>query len=51
MDDLQEQLTGAWVENEDGSIDGLGGQVTLECLVDCHTVHVGVIHEPDDLNV
>ena len=37
------------VEDEDGSVHGLRGQVTLEGLVDRHPVHVGVIHEPDDL--
>ncbi len=49
VDDLQEELPRAGVEDEDGSIDGLGGQIALERLVDGHPVHVGVVHEPDDL--
>jgi hypothetical protein len=31
------------------TIDGLGRQVALKRLVDGHPVHIGVIHEPDDL--
>ena len=49
VDDLEEELAGAGVEDEDGPVDGLGGQVALKGLVDGHTVHVGVIHKPDDL--
>eukprot|EP00958_Prasinococcus_capsulatus_P015981 scaffold1754_cov355-Prasinococcus_capsulatus_cf.AAC.3 len=49
VDDLEEELAGARVEDEDGTVDGLGGQVALEGLVDGHAIHVGVIHEPDDL--
>ena len=49
MDDLQEELPRARVEDEDGTVDGLGGQVALKCLVDGHPVHIGVIHKPDDL--
>lgn len=36
VDDLQEQLTSARVEDEDASIDGLSGQITLKGLVDGH---------------
>lgn len=46
MDDLQEELSGARVEDENGSVDGLRGQIALECLVDRHSVHVRVVHEP-----
>ena len=49
MDDLEEELARSRVEDEDGAVDGLGGQVALERLVDRHAVHVGVVHEPDDL--
>jgi hypothetical protein len=49
MNDLQEQLPGARVKDEDGPVDGLSGQVTLERLVDGHSVHIGIIHKPDDL--
>jgi hypothetical protein len=37
MDDFQEQLPGAWVENENGAIDGLCGQVALKRLVDSYS--------------
>mmetsp|Transcript_62206 Transcript_62206/g.196851 ORF Transcript_62206/g.196851 Transcript_62206/m.196851 type:complete len:1067 (-) Transcript_62206:4174-7374(-) len=49
VDDLEEQLPRARVEYEDRAVDGLGRQVAFECLVDRHAVHVGVVHEPDDL--
>ena len=49
MDDLQEELTGPGVEDEDGPIDGLGGQVTLKGFVNGHPIHIGVINKPDDL--
>ena len=49
MNDLQEQLTGPGVEDENGAVDGLGGQVTFEGLVDGDSVDVGVVDEPDDL--
>ena len=49
VDDLEEELPGAWVEDEDSPVDGLGRQVALERLVDGDAVHVGVVHEPDDL--
>ncbi len=49
MDNLQEQLTRARIEDKDGSIDWLGCQVTLKRLVDSHTVGIGVVDEPNDL--
>lgn len=49
MDDLQEELASPGIEDEDGTIDGFGGQVALKRLVDGHPIHVGVIHKPDDL--
>lgn len=49
VDDLQEELASPGVEDEDGTIDGLGGQVALKGLVDGDTVHIGVIHKPDYL--
>ncbi len=51
MDDLQEELPRARVEDEDGAVDGLGGQVALKGLVDRHPVHVRVVHKPDDLRM
>ena len=47
--DLQEELTSPGIEDEDGTIDGFGGQVALKCLVDRHPIYIGVIHKPDDL--
>ena len=49
VDDFQEELTGPGVEDEDGAIDGFGGQVTLKRLVNGDPVHIGVIDKPDDL--
>lgn len=49
MDDLEEQLARLGVEDKDGSIDRLRGQVTLKCLVNCHSVYIRVIDKPDDL--
>jgi len=49
VDDLQEQLPRARVEDEDRAVDGLGHQVALEGLVRGDAVHVGVVDEPDDL--
>jgi len=49
VDDLEEELACARVENEDGAVDGLGGEVALVGLVDGDAVDVGVVHEPDDL--
>mmetsp|Transcript_35223 Transcript_35223/g.88355 ORF Transcript_35223/g.88355 Transcript_35223/m.88355 type:complete len:558 (+) Transcript_35223:1414-3087(+) len=49
VDDLQEELPRARIEDEDGAVDGLGRQVALKRLVDRHAVHIGVIHKPDDL--
>jgi hypothetical protein len=36
VDDLQEQLPSARVKDEDGAVDGLGGQITFKRLVDGH---------------
>jgi len=49
VNDLEEELPGARVEDEDGAVDRLGRQVALEGLVDGDAVHVRVVHEPDDL--
>lgn len=62
VNDLEEQLPGAGVENEDGAVfgqnqissssapnirtDGLGRQIALERLVDCNTVNIRVIDKP-----
>ena len=51
VDDLEEELAGPGVEDEDHAVDGLGGEVALEGLVDGHTVDVRVVQEPDDVVV
>ena len=43
VNDLEEELTGSRVEDEDGSVDGLGRQVSFERLVDRDSVDVGVV--------
>ena len=49
MYDLKKQLPGLWVKDEDGSIDGLGGQITLVCFVDGDSINVGIVDKPYDL--
>ena len=49
VDDLEEELTGARIEDEYGAVDGLRGQIALVGLVYGDAVDVGVVHEPDDL--
>ena len=49
VDDLEEELTGARVEDEDGAVDGFRGEVAFERLVDGDAIHVRVVNEPDDL--
>mmetsp|Transcript_63136 Transcript_63136/g.136700 ORF Transcript_63136/g.136700 Transcript_63136/m.136700 type:complete len:725 (-) Transcript_63136:4486-6660(-) len=49
VDDLQEELSGPRVEDEDRAVHRLRRQVALEGLVDRDAVHVGVVDEPDDL--
>lgn len=45
MDDLQEQLPGPWVEDEDSAVDRFCRQVAFECLVNRYSVDIGVINE------
>mmetsp|Transcript_39335 Transcript_39335/g.83813 ORF Transcript_39335/g.83813 Transcript_39335/m.83813 type:complete len:1257 (-) Transcript_39335:3240-7010(-) len=49
VDNLQEELSGSRVEDEDSTVYWFRGQITFESLVDRDSVHVGVINEPDDL--
>ena len=49
MDDLQEQLSRARIEDEDSSIDGLCSQITLERFVNRDAVDVSIIDEKLDL--
>ena len=46
MDDLEEELPCAGVEDEDGTVDRLCRQVALKRLMDRHAIHVCVVHEP-----
>ena len=49
MYDFQEELTRPRIEYENSTIDGLGGQVPLKGLVDCDSVHIGIVNEPNNL--
>ena len=49
VDDLEEELPRARIEDEQGAVGGLGGHVALVRLVCGDAVHVGVVDEPDDL--
>ena len=49
MDDLKVKLPVSRIENENSAVDGLSGKISLECLVDRHSVNVGVVYEPYDL--
>jgi hypothetical protein len=46
---LQKELTSTGIENENGSIDWFGSKISLKCLMDCHTIDIGVINKPNDL--
>jgi hypothetical protein len=43
VDDLEEKLTRSRVKDEDGAVNGLGGEVALEGLVDYNSVDAAVI--------
>jgi len=49
VNDFQEQLTSARIENENGPIDRLPRQISFESFVDGDTVDVGVVGEPNEL--
>lgn len=49
VDNFEEKLPGSWVEDEDGSVYGLGCQVTFKSFMDCDSVDIGVIDKPDCL--
>ena len=49
MDNFQIKLTVSGVENKDCTVYGFCGQVTFEGFVDCHTIDVSVVDEPDYL--
>jgi hypothetical protein len=49
VDDFQEQSSGPRVEDENGAVNRLCCQVTLESLVNCDSVNVCVVDEPNGL--
>ena len=49
--DLAKELPSPGVEDEDASIDRLGGEMPLKGFLDGDPVHVGVVQEPDDVVV
>jgi hypothetical protein len=46
---LQKELSRSRIENEDGTINGLSGEISFKSLMDRNTVDIGIIHKPDDL--
>ena len=46
---LKEQLSSTWIEYKDGTINGFCSEIPFKCLMDCHTIHIGVINKPNDL--
>jgi hypothetical protein len=49
MDYFQIKLSVSRVENKDCTVDGFCSEVSFEGFVDCHTVDVSVVNEPDYL--
>mmetsp|Transcript_15391 Transcript_15391/g.46046 ORF Transcript_15391/g.46046 Transcript_15391/m.46046 type:complete len:443 (-) Transcript_15391:2814-4142(-) len=49
MNDLEEQLSGARIEDENGTINWFGGQVSFKGLMNGDAIHIGIINEPNDL--
>ena len=49
VNDLEEEMSTLWIKDKNGAVDRLGGEIALECLVDCNTVHIGVVYEPNNL--
>jgi len=49
VDDLEEELARLRVEDEDSTVDWFCRQVAFKSLVDCHTVNIRIINEPNDL--
>jgi hypothetical protein len=45
VDNLQEQLTGARVEDKDGTVDRLSRQVAFEGLVNSDSIDIRVVDE------
>ena len=49
MNNLEEQLTSSRIENENGTIDRFGGEISLESFVNSDTIDIGIIDKPNDL--
>lgn len=49
MDDLQKELAGFGIKDEDCAIDRFSRQVTFKSFVDSDSVDVSVINKPNDL--
>ena len=49
VDNFEEQLTSSRVENENGTIDRFGGEISLESFVNSDTIDIGIIDKPNDL--
>src|SRR2546423_12806943 len=49
MNNFEEQLTGSWIEDKDGTIDWLRGQIPFKGLVNRYTVYIGIVNKPDGI--
>lgn len=49
MDDLQKELSGFGIKDEDCAVDRFSRQVTFKSFVDSNSVYISVINKPDDL--
>ena len=49
MDDLQKELSGFGIKDEDCAVDRFSRQVTFKSFVDSNSVNVGVVNEPNYL--
>mmetsp|Transcript_18308 Transcript_18308/g.41869 ORF Transcript_18308/g.41869 Transcript_18308/m.41869 type:complete len:304 (+) Transcript_18308:1557-2468(+) len=49
VNNFEKELASSGIENENGTIDGFRGEISLEGFMDGDTVHVGVVDKPDDL--
>ena len=47
VNDLEEELPSSWIEDKDGTVDGLRREISLEGFVNCDTVDVRVVDEPE----
>lgn len=44
-DYLQEQLASPWIKDKSGTINWFCYEIFFKCLMNCDTIHIGVINE------